>query len=231
MQFCTDVLIIGAGPSGLMSALSLASQGVSVIILEKNESRPARGRADGFEPRTLEILESFGLLEGWFRHANHTVEFCLWVCVIAWMPPAALPSNVPITKCTDIVQASSHGKTLARIMTKCNSSQGVSRFYESTMDQAVLQHAIEDLLNKKYGVSVHYGVECTRMGHPDNIHDASTNLITVSVNCSGQPCSYAARYVIGADGASSWTRKCVGVRMQGTHSRRCRARWGQWKRR
>lgn len=75
----SDVIIIGSGPAGLMAAISLASQGVAVTILERNRVRPSRGRADGFEPRTLEILESFGLLDSWYRRANRTVELCVWV--------------------------------------------------------------------------------------------------------------------------------------------------------
>jgi phenol 2-monooxygenase len=82
METSPDVLIIGSGPAGLMSAIWLASQGVSVEILEKNEVRPERGRADGFEPRTLEILDSFGLLDSWIRKANQTVEFSLWVSAV-----------------------------------------------------------------------------------------------------------------------------------------------------
>lgn len=64
-----------------MSAIGLASQGVKVGIVEKNRERPLRGRADGLEPRTLEILDSYGLLDSWWRHASHTVELCVWVSV------------------------------------------------------------------------------------------------------------------------------------------------------
>lgn len=74
-----DVLIVGAGPAGLMAAVALASQNVKVGILEKNASRPERGRADGLEPRTLEILNSYGLLDSWWRHASNTVELSVWV--------------------------------------------------------------------------------------------------------------------------------------------------------
>ncbi|KAI0196796.1 FAD binding domain-containing protein [Xylaria flabelliformis] len=47
-----DVLIVGAGPSGLAVAASLARQGVSFRII---------GRADGVQPRFLETIAMWGL--------------------------------------------------------------------------------------------------------------------------------------------------------------------------
>jgi phenol 2-monooxygenase len=74
-----DILIIGSGPAGLMCAVALASQGVGICIIEKNAARPSRGRADGLEPRTLEILNSYGLLNSWWCNASQTVELSVWV--------------------------------------------------------------------------------------------------------------------------------------------------------
>ena len=77
-----DVIIVGSGPAGLMCAVWLARKGVKNIkILEKKHARPSRGRADGFEPRTLEILKSVGLLDSWWYRANKTVELSVWVSV------------------------------------------------------------------------------------------------------------------------------------------------------
>ena len=78
METC-EVAIVGAGPAGLLCALLLASRGVQVRVLEKKRTRPSKGRADGFEPRTLEILDSLGLLDSWWRGANRTVELSVWV--------------------------------------------------------------------------------------------------------------------------------------------------------
>ncbi|KAK5631480.1 hypothetical protein RRF57_007194 [Xylaria bambusicola] len=56
-----DVLISGAGPSGLAVAASLARQGVSFRILDKSDAPLAAGRADGVQPRFLETIASWGL--------------------------------------------------------------------------------------------------------------------------------------------------------------------------
>ncbi|PLW13284.1 hypothetical protein PCANC_17854 [Puccinia coronata f. sp. avenae] len=55
-----DVLIVGAGPAGLMASLCLHTYGLSVIHID-NRPRPTDvGRADGIQPRTLEVLRNIG---------------------------------------------------------------------------------------------------------------------------------------------------------------------------
>ncbi|KAG6857444.1 hypothetical protein H0H87_003511 [Tephrocybe sp. NHM501043] len=59
----TRVLIVGAGPSGLVCALSLVHNGVSVRIIEKN-SQPRLGqRGAGIMPRSLELFDNLGCAE------------------------------------------------------------------------------------------------------------------------------------------------------------------------
>ncbi|KAJ5478338.1 hypothetical protein N7530_003847 [Penicillium desertorum] len=56
-----DVLICGAGPSGLEVALSCIRQGLTFRIIDKNNSPLTAGRADGVQPRFLETLSTWGL--------------------------------------------------------------------------------------------------------------------------------------------------------------------------
>lgn len=65
----TQVLIIGAGPTGLSLAILLAQSGVSCRIIDKNAPRPKHeSRAIGTHARTMQIFESFGVLEEMFAH-------------------------------------------------------------------------------------------------------------------------------------------------------------------
>ncbi len=55
------VLVAGAGPVGLVSALVLASAGIPVTVLERNAAPAQDLRASTFHPPTLDMLERFGI--------------------------------------------------------------------------------------------------------------------------------------------------------------------------
>jgi 2-polyprenyl-6-methoxyphenol hydroxylase-like FAD-dependent oxidoreductase len=59
-----DVLIAGAGPTGLMLAGELALAGVDVAIIERRESQDLLGsRAGGLHSRTLEVFDQRGIAD------------------------------------------------------------------------------------------------------------------------------------------------------------------------
>lgn len=59
----TQVLIVGAGPTGLTLACQLARYGVDFVIAEKNAAPTPYSRALGVHARTLEIYDQFGIAE------------------------------------------------------------------------------------------------------------------------------------------------------------------------
>lgn len=58
-----EVLVVGAGPTGLVLALELARRGVKVRVADKADGSAVVGRAVGIQARTLEIFEDLGILE------------------------------------------------------------------------------------------------------------------------------------------------------------------------
>ncbi|CAG0944302.1 3-(3-hydroxy-phenyl)propionate hydroxylase [Gammaproteobacteria bacterium] len=60
-QAAVPVVVVGAGPVGLCTALCLARRGISTVLLERERQLPADLRASTFHPPTLEMLEDLGL--------------------------------------------------------------------------------------------------------------------------------------------------------------------------
>ena len=56
-----DVLVVGAGPGGLATALSAARHGARVLVVDRRSGTSGLPRATGINVRTVEILRSWGV--------------------------------------------------------------------------------------------------------------------------------------------------------------------------
>jgi 2-polyprenyl-6-methoxyphenol hydroxylase-like FAD-dependent oxidoreductase len=59
----TDVLIVGAGPVGLLLACELRRRHIACRIIDKVAEPPRTSRANGLQPRSLEVLDSLDLVD------------------------------------------------------------------------------------------------------------------------------------------------------------------------
>ena len=58
-----DVLVVGAGPTGLTMAAELAARGVGCRIVDKTPVRSGRSRALVIHARSLELLQKMGIAD------------------------------------------------------------------------------------------------------------------------------------------------------------------------
>jgi 2-polyprenyl-6-methoxyphenol hydroxylase-like FAD-dependent oxidoreductase len=59
----TDVLVVGAGPTGLMLANQLVRRGIRTLIIDRHEGPSRETRALGVQARTLEIYSHLGIVD------------------------------------------------------------------------------------------------------------------------------------------------------------------------
>src|SRR5271169_5724904 len=83
-----DVLIIGAGPKGLVLALWLTKLGVNVRILDKRAEPGTTSRALAVQARTLELYRQLDLADAVVERGNKVSGINLWV---KGEPAARLP--------------------------------------------------------------------------------------------------------------------------------------------
>lgn len=65
-----DVLVIGAGPTGLMLAAELRLHGVDVLVLDRDHEPTSQVRSLGLHVRSIEILAQRGLLDRFLEHGT-----------------------------------------------------------------------------------------------------------------------------------------------------------------
>ena len=58
-----QVLVVGAGPTGLVLAAELLARGIDVRIIDQGDGVALQPRAIGIHARTLEVLDTMSLAE------------------------------------------------------------------------------------------------------------------------------------------------------------------------
>jgi 2-polyprenyl-6-methoxyphenol hydroxylase-like FAD-dependent oxidoreductase len=74
----TEVLIAGAGPTGLVLALWLRRQGVGVRIIDRTDAPGTTSRALGVQARTLELYRQLDLAGGVVERGHKVPAVNLW---------------------------------------------------------------------------------------------------------------------------------------------------------
>lgn len=213
-----DVLIVGAGPAGLMCANGLARAGVSVRIIDKRPEAIPAGQADGIQPRTIEVLQSYGLAERLLQEGNQ-------MHMTAFYNPSASGGIERTGRAADVTaptarypfEVTLHQGAIERIFLDSLAQNGVS------VDRPVQPVALELSEDpKELADPQSYPVKVTlkRLSeeHAADIpieQHINAPLNSPPINGSDETEVVWAKYVVGADGAHSWVRKTLGFTMDG----------------
>lgn len=92
-----DVLIVGAGPTGMSVALAAQQQGLSVKIIDKHAKGLSYSRAILVNPHTLQLLKPFGIADRIIQRGQMIQSLCIrtfdGVIVSGDIPP--VPHQLP----------------------------------------------------------------------------------------------------------------------------------------
>ncbi|KAJ7068688.1 FAD binding domain-containing protein [Mycena amicta] len=189
-----DCLVIGAGPAGLMCANALAKAGVNVKIVDQRPSRVAAGQADGIQPRTIEVFQSYGLADRLLKEGNQ-------MHVAAFYNPG--PNGIELADRVPDVTAPT------------------ARYpFEVTLHQGAIESIFIDSMSSM-GVEVSRPVVPTQLElDPTKIADPSAYAVRVVLKHLDDDTMeiVRARFVVGADGAHSWVRKTLDIAMEGSQT-------------
>lgn len=181
----TSVLIVGAGPTGLVLALWLSKLGVKVRIIDKAEQAATSTRALAVQARTLELYAQFdpALASTVVSQGRKAVGFNAWV----------------------------HGRRafhapLAQI------GQAMTPFpFVHIYPQHQHERLLTDRLRQDFGVSVEWHTEL--VGFEDR--RGAGPVVALVKTARGAEEVIEAKYIAGCDGSHSAVRKTLGISFPG----------------
>ena len=183
------VVIAGAGPAGLVAAVTLARHGVGSLLVERNRSLSPLPRATAVSTRTMELLRSWGLEDEVRAGQLPITTVGAWAAESLASPEGAvLPLGHP-----DFELATAASPTTLA---------GVPQDHL----EPVLLHHLEAL-----GLAeVRFATELVAADH-----DAGGVSVVVRERSTGEERTVRAGYLVGADGAHSTVRSLLGIVMDG----------------
>jgi 2-polyprenyl-6-methoxyphenol hydroxylase-like FAD-dependent oxidoreductase len=183
-----EVVVVGAGPAGLASAVTLGSYGVETLVVERRAAGSTLPRATVASTATMELLRRWGLEEQVWRRSID-VEWRAWAC-------------------TTLAEAS-HGRAVEVGLPTREQARLVSPTSPACIGQDELEPLLEAHLGSFGSVQLERGAELLAL---ERQRDGS-HLLTLA-DAAGRR-RVRARYVIGADGVRSVVRAALGIRSEG----------------
>jgi len=192
-----DVLIVGSGPAGMITAAQLSQfPDITTRIIERRDGRLVIGQADGIQARSVETFQAFGFADRIIAEAYRITEMAFW------KPEPADSSRI------------------YRAARAVDDPTGISEFPHLIVNQArVLDYFAEFMANGPARITPDYGYEFLGL----EIADEGEYPVTVTLTKDGAERTVRAKYVVGADGARSRVRDSIGCTLAGDQANHA---WG-----
>jgi putative polyketide hydroxylase len=181
------VLVVGAGPAGLATAIGLARQGVTSLLVERHPGTSIFPKASGISTRTMEILRSWGLEEAIREHSQDVQPLMSIRPTLTGPQLAAVQAGFP----TDEEALSVSPTRMALVP-------------QDRLEPVLLDHA------RELGVEIRFGTELVSLEH-----DSSGVTAVVCSVADGTCSTIRASYVVSADGTRSTVRDLLGIEAHG----------------
>ncbi|BGO94437.1 hypothetical protein NBRC10512v2_006547 [Rhodotorula toruloides] len=233
-----DVAIIGAGPAGCMAADVLSrfsARGLTVRIFDKRSAQLENGQADGLNPRSLEIFESLGIIEQVQKEASPMSEINFWApCPETGrlVRTGQIPDTTP--GLSRFQQTILHqGRVETHLLDDAQKhSQGAIAPERSMLPDtlSIDESLVADHNSHSITLTVRHlsEGESTPDAYKFDDKGVRSGLFRSSLLSAAEEEglykkdgtaerveTVKARYLIGCDGAHSWTRRQLGVKMLG----------------
>ncbi|EIW84047.1 hypothetical protein CONPUDRAFT_151096 [Coniophora puteana RWD-64-598 SS2] len=180
------VLIVGAGPTGIISALSLLRNGIPVRIIEKDPHPRLGQRGSGIMPRTTEIFDYLGV-------------------------PEIAKQAYPVSLIRNFEPGTTKVKSTFSMLPNMTKTPGTPHGAAKMLGQQTLERLIRKHI-EEYGVHTELGTElCTIEQHEDRV---VAHVVRRDGDKEVEDTIEAA-YLIGADGAKGAVRKQLGLTFVG----------------
>jgi putative polyketide hydroxylase len=180
-----DVIVVGGGPCGLLTALLLGRQGLSTLLLEKHPHILNHPKAMGVTARTAEILRQLGLLD------------------------QALKGQM--TRHPDAVSQWIKGGLNGNLLGQSAFAVTHNPFSPANAFHCPQPH-VEAVLRKALGDCE--TVKCVFGAHVQDVSQTDTR-VEVGYEANGTMKSASAKYLVAADGDQSFVRRKLGIERHG----------------
>lgn len=180
-----DVIVVGAGPVGLLTALNLGKAGVKTLVLEAHNELLKTTRAVVYMPVVLPVLRHLGVLDSIIEKAFLNQDGVKWRTMT--------------------------GEILAHLPLGNDEAEkfaGVLLISQWRMNELIMEE-----LKKYPSVEVIFSRRC--VGIEEDEESGSVRVMTHTGSIIDDEAFYSARYLIATDGANSAIRRMLCIPFEG----------------